>query len=183
MAAGIAYFLVSDSDANQAPGGRLPGDSSVSPTPTESPSPTTEPPPELNNTGNDFEAIWRSMVEFRNWFYAVDPDPRWLARIYEPSCKCYGGEVRLLNVLDRRGWRYDDQGERLLNVELLQRTAPDLVAIEVTDRHGPQVIVNESGEVVRRGAGWPPERRVIGLHRGGDGRWRVVTIENLDKHQ
>jgi hypothetical protein len=175
MAAGIAYFLVSDSDANQAPGGRLPGDSSVSPTPTESPSPTTEPPPELNNTGNDFEAIWRSIESFRVWL-ARHPQASLLNRIYERDCPCYPKGRRLLKRLVDKGWHYDDAGTEVISVNLVDRPAVGTVLLRVVDEHGSQIVVDDQGNIVRRGTGWEPTRWIFTLVKGEDGRWRVRHI-------
>ena len=179
MAAGIAYFLVSDSDANQAPGGRLPGDSSVSPTPTESPSPTTEPPPELNNTGNDFEAIWRSINDYRNWLYMNEPSRANLARIYETECRCFKAEMNVIRKLEARGWLYNDEGVEVLAVEIIEQPSPDIVGLEVADELLSQRVVNAGDETVREGPGWDPLRRLVSLHRGADDRWRVDLFRTL----
>jgi hypothetical protein len=175
MAAGIAYFLVSDSDANQAPGGRLPGDSSVSPTPTESPSPTTEPPPELNNTGNDFEAIWRSIAEYRLWLQK-HPDRSLVGEIFARRCSCYRRERRLLGRLENKGWRFAGNGIETISVELIDRPAPHVAVIRVIDRQGAQTFVDENGEVVREGVGWKPTSWVFTLGKDVDGAWRLRDL-------
>jgi hypothetical protein len=178
MAAGIAYFLISDSDANQAPGGRLPGDSSKSLTPTESPSPTTEPPPELNNTGSDFEAIWRSINTYRSWLYEMNPQRRLLGQIYAPSCSCFKDEARILSYLDKRDLRIRNASVEIQSIELLDRPRDDIARIEVVNRQLPQQIIDSDGRVVEHSDGWGPTRWNFVLGRT-NGQWLVRSAIKL----
>jgi hypothetical protein len=174
MVAGIAYFLVSDSGAD--PPGPPPGNGSAeSPTPTESPSPTTEPPPELTNTGIDFEAIWRSIEEFRVYL-AHNPDPSLLRQIYHPDCECYDREIRLLMRYQQRGWRFEGPATETLRVELVDRPATHVAVLRIVDRHDSQTVVNRNGDVIKTDVGWPRTQWAFTLNRNDNGRWRVRAI-------
>jgi hypothetical protein len=175
MVAGIAYFLVSDSGAEQPPPPSQGNGSAESPRPTETPSPTTEPPPELNNTGNDFEAIWRSIEDYRVWL-GRNPQPHLLKRIYHPDCPCYPKGIGVLQRLASRGLHYDDEGTRVVSVELADRPARHIALLRVVDQHGPQIIVNEAGTVVRRGDGWAPTRWIFTLNKDENGYWRLRHV-------
>jgi hypothetical protein len=183
MVAGIAYFLVSDSGAEQPPPPSQGNGSAESPRPTETPSPTTEPPPELNNTGNDFEAIWRSINEYRNWLYMNEPSRKNLARIYEKQCKCFRAEMNVVRKLAARNWLYDDQGVDVLSVKVIEQPSRHLVGLEVADELRSQRVVNSEGETMKQGPGWDPLRRLVSLHRGGDGRWRVDLARTLGPYE
>jgi hypothetical protein len=157
--------------------GRDPGDAEpaqvAAPETTTAPTSTTEPPPELENTGEDFNRIWQSINAYYVWL-GRNPEPELLDEIFNRRCECYQPNLERLQLLDKRGWRYKDDGIQVVSVKVGRRSSPSRVLLEVIDRQGPQIIVDRSGKVVRRGVGWVPTRRAMILDLSEDRHWRII---------
>jgi hypothetical protein len=177
LAVGISVVLASRPDPASRVNDRPTGTPStpVSPTPSPSPSVAVVPTPQL--TGENFDAIVRAMEGFRAWLYE-HPDPSLLAVVYDPDCWCYRPEFNYLKRLKSDGWRFDDEGTVILSVDVLDRPQADMVVLAVTNRHGPERVVNAAGKVVQRGDGWPKATTKLTFKRGSDGRWRLFDVVN-----
>lgn len=162
---GIALFL----NAN---------DETVEPPPAEPPAATpavdgTPPPPELRNTGEDFNAIVRSVVDFTNWVYQYNPDPKWVSHIQHPRCECFKQTESNLTSLTTAGYRHDSPELKVHKVLLRDRTSADQVTLYVIIESPPGGIVDREGKVVQQREALPPTGFLEEWVRGSDGRWRT----------
>jgi hypothetical protein len=159
--------------------GRDPGDAEpaqvAAPETTTAPTSTTEPPPELENTGEDFNRIWRSINAYYVWL-GRNPRPELLNEIFEKECKCYANNSSLLKTFKDRGWHYRDDGIQVVSVKLASRPGPTTVVLDVIDQQGAEIVVDRQGKVVKRGPGWKPTRQLFILRLHPDRRWRVSSI-------
>jgi len=159
--------------------GRQPADTAapatVPPTTTTAlPPPTTSKPNPPKATGEDWLAIMTNILTFRHGLYER-PQPDLLSQIYDKRCPCYAKERATLADLQRRGWRYQDQGVKVVQARLRGRGVGNssIVAIESIIRTGEQVLLDQAGKEVQRTAASGPTKMTYELVRGPDGQWRV----------
>jgi hypothetical protein len=158
------------------PAGEAAPATTVAPVTTVPPPTTTlaEPP---KATGEDWLAIMREIFSYRHSLYE-NPRPDLLDQIYDRRCPCYAQERKVLADLERRGWRYNDNGITVLKTKLLGRAAQNvsIVAVEVISQSFPQELVDRTGKILERKSGSPVTKTPYELLRGKDGRWRVSLI-------
>jgi hypothetical protein len=158
--------------------GRQPADTAapitVTSTTTVPPPPTTRMPNPPKAKGEDWLAIMSDILTFRHDLYER-PQPNLLSQIYDKRCPCYQRERATLADLQRRGWRYNDQGVKVVQAELRGRGVGNssIVAIESVIRTSEQMLLDQAGKVVQRRAASGPTKMTYELIRGSDGRWRV----------
>jgi hypothetical protein len=170
LALGLAFtFLQGRHPAGQA------APTTVAPSSSIPPPPTTSKPNPPKATGEDWLAIMSDILTYRHQLYE-HPQPNLLSQIYDKRCPCYQREFQELNDLERRGWRYDDEGVEILKAKLLgqAKDRPADVAVETLVRARTQVLVDAHGVVVKRVRGTGPAFQDYELIRGQDGRWRVL---------
>lgn len=174
LAGGVIWQLTGD-------GGR----STTAPT-TAVPSTTSAPtmvttlhpskPPELRNTGEDFDAIVRSVEAFEHWVYQYDPDPKWVPEYIDQRNSDEFGFKRAqesLATLKAGGERHDSPSSRILKVNVSRRVSDHQVALYVVREALPGAVVNSEGQVVLRRQTYPPTGFLEDWVRGPDGRWRL----------
>jgi hypothetical protein len=161
--------------------GRQPADTAapatVAPTTTTPPPPTTSKPNPPKATGEDWLAIMTNILKFRHELYE-HPQPDLLSQIYDKRCPCYAKERATLANLQRRGWRYNDQGVKVLSAKLLGRatTNRSIIAVEVVSRTPQQSVINRAGTIVQRQPPSGPTKTAFQLLLGADGRYLVTLI-------
>lgn len=149
------------------------------------PGPTTvtadpNKPPTLDNTGEDWDGIVRSIVAYEHWLF-THPNPDLLISTEVPSYKFFADRQLGLRNLATKGWRYDPP-RQLLTVELVrfQRRTADNVAL-VFVRFGPTPatrVVDPAGSVVLETPETPPNAVVWTLVRepATDAHWRLFKV-------
>jgi hypothetical protein len=161
--------------------GRHPASEAV--TTTEGPARTTQPPATTakpnppNATGENWLAIMSDILTYRHSLYQ-NPQPDLLDQIYDKRCPCYAQERAALLDLARKGWRYNDNGVKVLKAKLLGRAATNssIVAVEVVSRSEKQVLVDGAGKIVEQKAASGPMKTPYQLRRVSDGRYHVTLI-------
>ena len=149
---------------------------STTPVPTTATTLDPSRPPELRNTGEDFDAIVRSVEAFENWVYQYDPDPKWVPEYIDPRNSDEFGFKRTqesLAALKAAGERHDSPASRILKVSVSHRSSDHQVAVYVVREALPGAVVNAAGEVVLRRGTYPPTGFLEDWVRGADGRWRL----------
>ena len=152
--------------------------------------PTTEPkpgrpsvpgnpsrPPELRNTGEDFDTIVRSVKEFENWVYQHDPDPKWVDSIFDPGNQDeFGFEwaKRAMTALQSAGNRYDAPRVRVRKVIVRDRVSDHQVGVYVVYEGLPANVIDRDGKVSFPQKATPPTGYLEDWVRGEDGRWRLA---------
>ena len=169
LAIGLAFtFLQGRHPAGQAAPATVAASSSLPPPPT-----TSKPnPPKA--TGEDWLAIMSDILTYRHYLYE-HPQPNLLPQIYDKRCPCFTQERNALADLQRRGWKYTDQGVKVVQAKLRGRGVGNssIVAIESIIQTAQQVLVDRDGKVLQRKAASGPTKMTYELVRGRDGRWRV----------
>jgi hypothetical protein len=161
--------------------GRHPASEAV--TTTEGPARTTQPPATTakpnppNATGENWLAIMSDILTYRHSLYQ-NPQPDLLDQIYDKRCPCYAQERAALLDLARKGWRYHDNGVKVLKAKLLGRGTgkPPSVALDVVERVYPEVLVDRSGKTIQRRPGSSARTTTYELVQGDDLNWRVSFV-------
>jgi len=133
------------------------------------------PPPELVNTGDDFDAIYRSLDEYGNWLLAHNPDVALIGNIVPVGTeyfKTYEDDLAILNREGLRLYLAPSDAERIDLVDLVDEFA----SLLVTHVEADLVIVDSAGAVVDR-ARVPRRLRSVLMVRDGAGYWRLVSLE------
>lgn len=136
-------------------------------------------PPALHTTGEDWDAIVRSIGAYQAWLF-THPKPELLDNIFLPSFSGYGDAKLGLTNLATKGWRYEPtfRAATVTLVRLFERPGADTAAVFVRASGPSNRIVDSSGNVIQDnpGAGdtavlWTLKRNV-----GGDDRWRLEQV-------
>ncbi|MDP9389229.1 MAG: hypothetical protein M3Q48_15265 [Actinomycetota bacterium] len=150
------------------------------------PSTTTAPatpaatgPPELRNTGEDFNDIVRSGYAFEDWVYQHDPDPKYVPLFTHPQCECYKVAEDGLASLKAAGHHHDSPGVKIHKVILRDRPRPELVTLYVIFEGLPGAILDQDGKVVKERPPLAPTGFLEHWVRGEDGRWRTYQTTAL----
>ena len=173
-----AFLLAACSDDD---GAATPTTSSTS-QPTNDSTPTSAPgaqPPALRTTGEDLNAVVRSIFEYRTWI-ARHPNPEAFRAIYAEECACLANDQAKYSDYVAKGLRWDDEGIVVLDVTEIRRVNPNFARVRVVTQHGPQRLVDGAGKVVREGPGWKPFADVYELVRTGpEAPWKVSLIDSV----
>lgn len=132
--------------------------------------------PAIVDTGEDFEAIVRSLIAFNDWIVA-HPDPSMLVNTLDASCPCFASTQRNLSDLAVKGWRYDGANRTEVQTVRPKRVAANVVDVFVVLEAEEARIVDLGGQVVDREPAYPPTSYFYTLQRGAEGRWRISQIE------
>ncbi|MGH9189975.1 MAG: hypothetical protein ACRD0Q_08095 [Acidimicrobiales bacterium] len=157
------------------------GDSVVAPSSTTPAIPATtqrsEPPaPSIVDTGEDLDAVVRSLIAFHDWIVA-HPDPALLVRTTDASCACFASTQKNLSDLAVKRWRYEESRRTEVLRTRPERVDPTVVDVFVVLRSDEALVLDQAGQVVDREPAYPPTSYFYTLRRGPEGRWRITQIE------
>jgi hypothetical protein len=132
------------------------------------------PRPPLENTGNDYVAITRSLIATFRWL-TENPDPAVVSDIYVPGTEDHASWVAAFQDLVNRGWRAADDGYFVMSIEAVD-TQQDVATMRVTDSMEFERIVDATGQPVGEGRAREPRVKTATalLSRDADGRWRLA---------
>jgi len=177
LIAGLVVAIVARSGSGSSPSSATPQLQGVDGSPAGTTAVSqSEEPPTLVNTGEDWEAIVRSMVAYHDWLY-IHPHPEFLQSIIRPDGPDFSQtQVGITNIRDK-GWHYDPPRVPLLvdNVRLTSRVSPNIALVFV--RYGPiprYRVIDASGAVVSDQPAKPPNAALWTLMQDpGDAHWRI----------
>jgi len=134
------------------------------------------PRPPLENTGTDYVAIFKSLIANQRWI-SENPDPALISDVYAPGTPGHDTRVQAYQYLVANGYRWADEGFRLLSVDVIDAKA-DLVSLRVTDGLEFERIVDAAGNQVGNTRPRNPatQDRTTLLSRDGTGRWRIADV-------
>jgi len=142
----------------------------TSPSTSAVPASTTTSTP--GTTGDDLPRVLSALDALLGKAYA-QPDLALLDSIYvADAAQRKDVETQLRYLIDNR-LHYEDDGSQIRDVTVIDRSIQGLAVVEAVTSHGPQVIKDATGTVVKTGVGWTPRRERYGLQLGTDGRWRI----------
>lgn len=140
-------------------------------------SPPAEPEPELSATGDDHLAVLQSLEDYRSWLFR-HPDPDGLAAILDLRCACLAADEELLTEYARQGRWWTGAPPRIVDVEVLDATDPDIVTLRATSaRDGTSRLVDATGAVheIRSSQGeWLTDYVLV--REGPTAPWRVRDV-------
>jgi len=136
-------------------------------------------PPPLNTTGEDLNAVVRSIFGYRTWI-SRHPDPEAFRAIYSQECTCLANDQAKYAEHVAKGQRWDDGGIVVLDVTEIRRVNENFVRLRVVTQHGPQRLVDATGKVVREGPGWDGYAYLYELVRPVQSApWKVSSINEI----
>ena len=176
MAVGLAAVLIQR--ANTDEGGAT---SPTAASPTSVTAAPADQPPAIINTGEDWDAIVRSMVAYSDWLY-LHPKPDLLDTYSLPSNPSYADTKLALTNLATKGWRYDPPrvAATVEIVRLNSRINPTAAAVFVRFGPAPQYrVVDQSGAEVANKPATAVGNSVIWTLAQKDGRWYLADVDAL----
>jgi hypothetical protein len=131
------------------------------------------PRPQLENTGTDYAAIFRSLDAGIRWL-TENPDPSLVSDIYVAGTAEHANGVRLYQELVDKRWRAADEGYRLLSVDVVDAQALT-VSLRVVDQFDVERIVDASGKQVgERKVHTGPQTWTVLLNSDASSRWMIA---------
>jgi hypothetical protein len=138
------------------------------------------PRPPLENTGDDYVAIFESLIANQRWI-SENPDPALISDVYAPGTASHDSRVSAYQYLVDNGYRWADEGFQLLSVEVADQRS-EVVSLRVTDRLQFERIVDQAGNQVGEIRPRDPvtQDRTVLLSRDGSGRWRIADVSSAE---
>lgn len=131
------------------------------------------PRPPLENTGDDYVAITKSLIANLRWI-SENPDPALIADIFVPGTPGHDKRVRAYEYLVSNGFRWADEGYQLLSVEVVD-LRDRVASLRVVERLEYERLFDNVGQQVgdlRRHVG--PMSVDLLLSEDEHGRWRIA---------
>ena len=131
------------------------------------------PRPPLENTGDDYVAIFESLMSNFRWL-TENPDPRVLAELFVTGTPGHDERVPAYQYLVDNGYRWADEGYQLISVDVVD-ARPGFVSLRVLQQLQSERIVDESGNQVgeQRARGGPQTVNFV-IASDGQGAWRIA---------
>jgi hypothetical protein len=134
------------------------------------------PRPPLENTGDDYVAIFESLDAQIRWL-GENPDPALIPEVYAPGTEDHDLGLTNFHFLASNGYRWADEGYQLLSVQVID-VRPEAVSIRFSDSMEFERIVDTEGNQV--GEIRPRSPKVKNwsalLAHDAEGRWRLADV-------
>jgi len=132
------------------------------------------PRPPLENTGDDYVAIFESLDGNLRWI-SENPDPVLISEIYVPGTPNHDTRIPAYQYLFDNSYRWADEGYQLLSVEIVD-TRPEAISLRVTDDLQFERLVDSAGSQVGEIRPRTPTTVtwLILLTTDSSGRWRIA---------
>jgi hypothetical protein len=132
-----------------------------------------KPRPPLENTGNDYVAIFKSLIANQRWI-SENPDPALISDVYVQGTPGHDARVSAYQYLIDNGYRWADEGYHLISVEVIS-AAPDAVSLRVVQQLEFERLVDSNGaQVGQLRSHTGPDTSTVLLARDSEGRWRIA---------
>ncbi len=122
-------------------------------------------------TEDDFEAIWRQLMEYHNWAFQ-NPELADAAQYLSPDCECFATAATLLDEYRQNGWRESSPGLIIHDVDVDIATST-FALMTIVDEHSPLVVVDSDGSIVRQEDRRPKSFYDVRVRLLDEG-WRIV---------
>jgi hypothetical protein len=131
------------------------------------------PRPPLENTGDDYVAIFESLMKNFRWL-TENPDLGVISEIFVPGTPVHDERVRAYQYLLDNGYRWADEGYRLISTDVLD-TKSEAVSLQVVQQLEFERVVDASGnQVGELRSHSAPETLTFLLVPDKSGRWRIA---------
>jgi hypothetical protein len=133
------------------------------------------PPPELVNTGTDYEAIYRSLSGYARWAESHNPDPTVAGSVYVVGTPTYEGFVNDLDLLRSGRLRMINVGASY-EVSVVSVAEP-IVSLRLFERVQELRLIDDRGRVARSETfDAPLVWNAVIAHDSAD-VWRIASVE------
>jgi hypothetical protein len=134
------------------------------------------PRPPLENTGDDYVAITRSLIANFRWL-TENPDPTVISELYVPGTEQHDHGIANVQELVDHGWRAQDENYLIVSIEIVD-TRPGLASIRVADSMDFEQIVDSDGSRVGTGRVREPKVKTwsVLLTTDQGQRWRIADF-------
>jgi hypothetical protein len=131
------------------------------------------PRPPLENTGDDYVAIFESLVANLRWI-SENPDPALIADVFVPGTPGHDERVPAYQYLVENGYRFADEGYHLVSVDIVD-TKSGVVSLRAVQQLEFERVVDSAGQQVgdTRAHG-EPETLDFLLSQDPSGKWRIA---------
>ena len=137
------------------------------------------PRPPLENTGDDYVAIFESLTANFRWL-TENPSTAILAELFVPGTPLHDQRVSAYQYLVDNGYRWADEGYHLLDAQIVD-AQDDAVSLNVVEQLSFERLVDATGiQVGEVRAHGSPEKVALLMSRGSDGRWRVANSTRIE---
>ncbi|HUF85315.1 MAG TPA: hypothetical protein VMQ81_12075 [Acidimicrobiia bacterium] len=138
------------------------------------------PRPPLENTGDDYIAIFESLTANFRWV-TENPDVAALSEVFVPGTPPHDQRIGPYQFLVDNGYRWADEGYHLISVEVVDSRTEAASLRVVEEVQSERLVDSNSNQVgdVRPHAG--PETYTVLMVLGADGRWRIADATRTDE--
>jgi hypothetical protein len=138
------------------------------------------PRPPLENTGDDYVAIFESLDANFRWL-TENPDPAVVSELYAPGTTDHDYWVPAFDEFVTKGWRAADDGYFVVSTEVVS-ALPNAVSLRVEDSMVTERIVDDAGTQVGEERVRDPQVKTWTVLLAVDeaGRWRFADWERVD---
>lgn len=148
--------------------------------PTATTAPTNAVPPTLLTDNDDWDAVWTSMMEVRDWV-AEHPDQRdVLFEVFSDDCPCLEEEFLIVDGLAELGLVAEMSGVEILALREVARPRDDRVILGIETYRPPFVFLSSDGTVYQDDLGDWTEILAVSLSKV-DGRWLIQSLEVTER--
>jgi hypothetical protein len=135
--------------------------------------PNPNPPP-IINTGADYVAIARSLLDFQDWAFSHDPDPALVRKFAGRGSNVESSATHDLTALrdnNKRYYQLTDGPGRLWIISL----RPDAVSLRADQEVHREIVVNRSGRITSQNKLPGYTKYLVVLGREGT-RWYLLSV-------
>lgn len=138
------------------------------------------PRPPLENTGDDYVAIFESLVANFRWL-TENPDPAVISELYVPGTEDHDTGVANFEFLTSNRYRWADEGYSLVSVDIVD-VMPELVSLRFTDSIELERVIDANGMQVGEARPRSPQTKswTVLLVPDAAGLWRIADVMPTD---
>jgi hypothetical protein len=137
------------------------------------------PRPPLENTGDDYVAIFESLVANLRWM-SENPSIALIPEIFVQGTPGHDVRVPAYQYLIDNGYRFADEGYHLVSVEVVDART-EAVSLTVVQRLEYEKVVDAAGaQVGELKPHGQPETTSVLLSPAGAGKWQIASWTSLE---
>ena len=136
------------------------------------------PPPALANTGSNWAPILAGLLTYGQWLLA-NPGAGAATTAAAPGCPLTESLTARMADFSSEAWRLAPAPLTISSLGVPSALAPGQTSVDlhVVASRGMENVVDGSGQPASAIAALPPAAFDVSLNLGGDGKWRLCTIQ------
>lgn len=138
-------------------------------------------PPPVDNQTDEWETVWASLMETRDWVAAHPENGDVLFEVFADDCPCLEEEFAFIDGLVELGLVSTQEPVELLDLTEVARPRDDRVILSIVMYRPPfSLVEKEGGAVYQSDLGDWTETLAVSLNNF-DGRWLIQSLEVTDR--